>query len=122
MKPTHGACHPESGFADEGSALLATSNSSPLKGLRLGVTLSLFAIRVYQQFISPLMPLGCRYYPTCSHYAAEAIERHGALHGIALGARRILRCHPFTRGGFDPVPDALRDPARTTALHKEPAR
>ncbi len=85
----------------------------------------LFLIRAYQQFVSPLMPLGCRYYPTCSHYAAEAIEQRGVLRGIGLGVRRILRCHPFAPGGFDPVPDALSDTSRPMPeadLYKEPAR
>lgn len=81
---------------------------------------ALFFLRVYQQFLSPLMPLGCRYYPTCSHYAEEAIESHGLWRGICLGARRILRCHPLAAGGFDPVPAAI--PADETRFHKEPAR
>ena len=71
------------------------------------MTSALFLIRVYQQFLSPLMPLGCRFYPTCSHYAAEAIERHGVLRGIWMGTHRILRCHPFSHGGYDPVPDTV---------------
>lgn len=68
-------------------------------------TVLLSAIRVYQQYVSPLMPLGCRFFPTCSHYTAEAVERHGARRGLWLGLRRILRCHPFSAGGFDPVPE-----------------
>ena len=62
------------------------------------------AVRGYQVAVSPLLPPACRYYPTCSHYAVEALERHGALRGSWLALRRILRCHPFRPGGYDPVP------------------
>ena len=60
-------------------------------------------IRTYQLTISPLLGPRCRFHPTCSDYCAEAIERHGVTRGIGLGLRRLLRCQPFARGGFDPV-------------------
>lgn len=61
-------------------------------------------IRFYQLAISPMTPSVCRYYPSCSNYAIEAIDKYGALKGGWLAIRRILRCHPFRPGGFDPVP------------------
>lgn len=61
-------------------------------------------IHCYQRFISPLLPAACIYIPTCSQYAIEAIEKYGAVKGCWLGVRRILRCHPFHAGGYDPVP------------------
>ena len=61
-------------------------------------------IRFYQRHISPALGPHCRYVPTCSQYAVEAIEKHGALKGGFLALRRILRCHPFHPGGYDPVP------------------
>ncbi len=61
-------------------------------------------IHGYKRFISPLLPQACRFYPSCSSYAAEAIERHGAARGVLLAVRRIARCHPLHPGGYDPVP------------------
>lgn len=65
----------------------------------------LLIIRGYQKFISPMFPPSCRYYPTCSNYSLQAIKRFGAIKGGLMGVARILRCHPFVRGGYDPVPD-----------------
>jgi putative membrane protein insertion efficiency factor len=61
-------------------------------------------IRGYQRFISPGLPAACRFHPTCSAYAATAIERHGPLRGLWLAVARLARCHPFHPGGIDPVP------------------
>ena len=61
-------------------------------------------IRVYQVALSPLLGPNCRYYPTCSQYAIDAIETHGSLRGTWLSIKRISRCHPWHEGGFDPVP------------------
>ncbi len=61
-------------------------------------------IKFYQNFISPMFPPSCRYRPTCSQYMIEAISIHGPIKGIYLGIKRILRCHPWCKGGYDPVP------------------
>lgn len=61
-------------------------------------------LRFYKRFLSPLLPSACRFEPTCSVYARDAIERHGLMRGSGLAARRLLRCQPLARGGFDPVP------------------
>ena len=61
------------------------------------------ALQVYKFVVSPLLPSACRFYPTCSDYMREAVERHGARKGIWMGLRRLARCHPFHSGGYDPV-------------------
>ncbi len=66
--------------------------------------LALIPIWFYQKLVSPLLPSSCRYQPTCSVYAVEAIERFGLIPGGSMAIARILRCHPFRPGGFDPVP------------------
>ena len=66
--------------------------------------LLLLLVQLYRSWISPLLPPSCRYYPTCSAYAMEAIERYGARRGGWMALKRILRCHPFHAGGYDPVP------------------
>lgn len=68
-------------------------------------TLVLLLIRGYQLTLSPLLGRHCRFLPTCSQYAYEAVQRFGALRGSWLGMRRILRCHPFHAGGHDPIPE-----------------
>ncbi len=70
----------------------------------IGVRAALLALRFYQAFLSPLMIGSCRFYPSCSRYAYEAIGIHGVARGAWLALKRLLRCHPFARGGFDPVP------------------
>ena len=67
--------------------------------------LLLLLLRGYKRFLSPLLPPACRYEPTCSVYAMQAIERFGALMGAWMGIKRLARCHPFHPGGHDPVPD-----------------
>ncbi len=62
------------------------------------------ALKGYRLFISPVLPPSCGYYPTCSQYAVEAVEKYGALKGMWLGSKRLLRCTPFHKGGPDPVP------------------
>ncbi len=64
----------------------------------------LYIVKFYQKFISPMFPPTCRFSPTCSHYAVEAITKYGAIKGLYLSIKRILKCHPFHQGGYDPVP------------------
>jgi putative membrane protein insertion efficiency factor len=65
----------------------------------------IFIVKIYKRFISPLKPPCCKYYPTCSAYAVEALRKHGAVKGIILAAWRLLRCNPWSLGGIDYVPD-----------------
>ena len=74
------------------------SNEEMIKKIFIGV------IKFYRMYLSPLKPPCCRFYPTCSAYALEAIQKHGAFKGTALAIYRILRCNPFCKGGYDPVP------------------
>jgi uncharacterized protein len=60
-------------------------------------------LRFYKRFLSPYLPSACRYQPTCSEYMLEAVSKYGVPRGVSLGVRRLLRCHPFRQGGFDPV-------------------
>jgi hypothetical protein len=64
----------------------------------------IFLIKTYQKIISPILGPRCRFYPTCSNYAIEAIIKHGVIKGGALALKRLLKCHPFNKGGYDPVP------------------
>jgi|HubBroStandDraft_5_1064220.scaffolds.fasta_scaffold274555_2 putative membrane protein insertion efficiency factor len=89
------------------------SAGAPDPGFAANAALGL--IKLYQRTASPLLPVlfgptcGCRFHPTCSHYAAEAVRTHGALGGTWLAARRLIKCTPFHPGGNDPVPPSLRD-------------
>jgi len=82
----------------------APSAAEGRPAVRLPSRLLAAVIRGYQRFVSPALPPSCRFHPSCSQYALEAITRHGALKGSWLAARRLARCHPFHPGGFDPVP------------------
>jgi len=69
-----------------------------LKALLVGI------LRAYRSLLSPFLPPACRFYPSCSSYAIQAVEKYGAVKGAWLAARRLLRCHPYNPGGYDPVP------------------
>ena len=69
----------------------------------------IWVIKGYRKFISPLKQPSCRFTPTCSKYAMEAIQRFGAVYGSYLAVKRVLRCHPWNKGGFDPVPEKRKD-------------
>lgn len=77
----------------------------------------LASVRLYQALISPMLGVACRYEPTCSAYAHEAIERHGALRGVRLAAARLARCRPGGGGGYDPVPDTASGAEMAAADH-----
>lgn len=72
--------------------------------MNLGKRAALWVLRFYQRFISPALPPSCRFTPSCSEYTYQAVAKYGVLSGIWLGTKRLLRCHPFSAGGFDPVP------------------
>jgi putative membrane protein insertion efficiency factor len=78
-------------------------------------TLLAAVFRAYKRLLSPLLPPACRFHPSCSEYAAHAVEVHGVLRGGALAAGRLLRCNPWSAGGFDPVPPAPAEAARPRA-------
>jgi len=75
----------------------------------------LLLLRGYKWLLSPMLPASCRFVPTCSEYAMEAVERFGALHGGVKAGWRLLRCHPFSQGGYDPV---VRDGSLPSAEHR----
>lgn len=77
----------------------------------------IFLIRIYQKFISPMIPPSCKYHPSCSAYAVDALRTHGALKGTAMAIWRVLRCNPFSKGGYDPVikPDCCENEAAMAA-------
>src|ERR1700683_3261134 len=77
-----------------------------------GVWVLVVLLTAYRRLISPLLPPSCRFYPSCSTYALEAVQVHGALRGAWLAVRRLSRCHPFHAGGLDPVPPARPRPSR----------
>jgi uncharacterized protein len=95
---TAGCSGGSSGFDDQGKTNRDGIAYSAIAGLMI------FIVILYQKIISPWLPAACRFSPTCSHYAIEALKIHGFFRGSALTLWRVLRCHPFCRGGFDPVP------------------
>jgi putative membrane protein insertion efficiency factor len=113
-----GVCRPDGGVAETVAAARERNGESRFSQ-RIGKyvrsagkwTLLLF-IRIYQVFLSPFFGGACKFYPSCSRYGYEAIARHGARRGSVLALKRLLRCRPFTKGGFDPVPDVVEPEQR----------
>jgi putative membrane protein insertion efficiency factor len=95
------------------SSSIERGNSPGVLSLVLQAT-----IRAYQLLVSPLLPPSCRFFPSCSEYAAEAVQRHGALRGVGLALRRLARCHPWGGSGYDPVPE----PGALNRFHGSPRR
>jgi len=74
-----------------------------MQWVKLPARVVIIVVKAYQYVISPIFPPSCRYYPTCSAYTIQAVQKYGMVRGCLLGLRRILRCHPFAKGGYDPV-------------------
>ena len=89
-----------------GQPSLTRSGPATEPSLNLSQQVVVFGLLFYKTIFSPLMPLCCKFHPSCSMYAKEAVERHGVLRGLTLTVQRLLRCRPFKQGGYDPVPDA----------------
>ena len=87
--------------------------NSPIQALLL------LLLRIYQLCISPFLGQNCRFYPSCSSYAIEAITLHGSLKGLFLTVRRLLKCHPFHSGGYDPVPPLKKSEAVTPSCNHQ---
>jgi putative membrane protein insertion efficiency factor len=104
--------------AGSGTGALAARHRP--KSLSPSARVLLAAIRMYQMFLSAWMPSACKFYPSCSQYAADAVQLHGARRGSWLALRRLARCHPFTRGGVDLVPDAAEFPCDVHAAVEAP--
>lgn len=86
---------------------------------RIAKAVLLAALRGYKWALSPMLPPSCRYVPTCSEYAMEAVERYGAFRGTSIAIWRLLRCHPFAHGGFDPVPNRQTAVPRALAYKRD---
>jgi len=85
-----------------------STNNTTLGPTTIAARVLAFCIIAYRRWISPALPARCRFYPSCSAYALEAVTRHGAIRGTGLAIWRLLRCHPFHPGGYDPVPEPRR--------------
>jgi len=90
----------------QGELSTSVSERRPHETRSPGRQIVIFCLLFYKTTLSPVMPSCCKFHPSCSMYAKEAVERHGVRRGLILAARRLLRCRPFSAGGFDPVPDA----------------
>ena len=99
-----------SAFRTAAGGTRAPASQYRSKSLSVTARVLLLAIRVYQTFFSALMPSACKFYPSCSKYAATAVQLHGARHGSWLALKRLARCHPFARGGVDLVPEVEEEP------------
>lgn len=104
MTPPAATSRPDPGHAAPAASERPTPGHPAPGHPGLVARLLVLAVRGYQVALSPMLGGQCRYYPTCSAYGIEALEKHGALRGTWLTARRIGRCHPFRPGGYDPVP------------------
>jgi putative membrane protein insertion efficiency factor len=110
-----------------GDGTRAVAARNPAENVGLVARALLLLLRIYQVFFSALMPSACKFYPSCSHYAADAVRIHGARGGSWLALRRVARCHPFTRGGVDLVPNAAdfqvinETAASNAAIHENSA-
>lgn len=103
-RPEPGAPRPAEASPDAVPRLFPVPRTVPGRLLAPLTWLLIALVRFYQKFISPGLPPSCRFAPTCSQYTLEALQRHGAIKGAWLGARRLVRCHPWHPGGYDPVP------------------